>query len=50
MSKDLRAELEAEGKENSGPNLYVLYGLLALGLLAAMAFAAAVVWPFYIRR
>lgn len=36
--------------EKSGPNLFLLYGLLALGILAAMAFAAMVVWPFYVRR
>ncbi len=38
---------EAEGK---GPNLFLLYGLLALALLGAMAVAAMIVWPFYLRR
>ncbi len=33
-----------------GPNLILLYCLLGLALLAAMSFAAAIVWPFYIRR
>jgi hypothetical protein len=33
-----------------GPNLFVVYGLLALGLLLAAACAAAIVWPFYHRR
>jgi hypothetical protein len=42
-------ELEPEDK-SKGPNLILLYALLALGLLAAMAFAAMVVWPFYVRR
>jgi hypothetical protein len=37
-------------EENKGPNLILLYALVALGLLAAMAFAAMVVWPFYLRR
>ena len=37
-------------QENSGPNLFLLYGLVALGLLAATAFAAMVIWPFYLRR
>lgn len=36
--------------EDKGPNLILLYSLLALGLLAAMAFAALIVWPFYARR
>jgi hypothetical protein len=36
--------------ESKGPNLFVLYALLALALLAAAAFAAMVVWPFYLRR
>jgi len=52
MSKLARkqdSEFEAEAG-NSGPNLFVLYALLALGILAAMAFAAMVVWPFYQRR
>ena len=40
----------APEKEPKGPNLVLLYTLLALGLLAAMAFAALVVWPFYKRR
>ncbi len=33
-----------------GPNLILLYCLLGLALVAAMSFAAAIVWPFYIRR
>ncbi len=49
-----RASLDQEspGDETpaKGPNLVLLYSLLALGLLAAMAFAAAIVWPFYIQR
>jgi hypothetical protein len=36
--------------ENKGPNLILLYSLLVLALLVAMAFAAFVVWPFYSRR
>jgi hypothetical protein len=36
--------------EQSGPNLILLYSLLALALFAAMVFAVMVVWPFYIRR
>jgi len=37
-------------EEKNGPNLVLLYSLLALALLAAIAFAAMVVWPFYVRR
>ncbi len=33
-----------------GPNLIILYLLLALALVAAISFAAAIVWPFYLRR
>lgn len=32
-----------------GPNIILMYALLALGILAAMAFAAAIVYPFYKR-
>jgi hypothetical protein len=39
-----------EEAESAGPNLALLYILLAVGILAAMAFAAAIVWPFYLRR
>jgi hypothetical protein len=42
-------ELEPE-EQRKGPNLILLYALLALGLLAAMAFAVMVIWPFYLRR
>ena len=33
-----------------GPNLVLLYALLALAILAAMGVAAMIVWPFYLRR
>jgi hypothetical protein len=36
--------------EPQGPNLVLLYSILALGLLAAMGFAVMVIWPFYLRR
>ena len=38
------------GTESKGPNLVLLYCLLALALLAAMGFAAMIVWPFYKAR
>jgi hypothetical protein len=37
-------------EEPKGPNLILLYSLLALALLVAMAFAVLVVRPFYLRR
>ena len=44
-------ELEPEPEpESRGPNLVLLYSLLALALIAAMTFAALVVWPFYRQR
>jgi hypothetical protein len=42
---------KSEPKEKSkGPNLILLYSLLALALVAAITFAALVVWPFYLRK
>jgi len=32
---------------SKGPNLFVLYAVLALAILAAMGVAAMIVWPFY---
>jgi hypothetical protein len=43
-------EEDLEPEPNRGPNLIILYLLLGLALLAAMACAAAIVYPFYIRR
>jgi hypothetical protein len=45
-----RPEHVDEQEENRGPNLILLYALLALALLGAMAVAAMIVWPFYLRR
>jgi hypothetical protein len=36
--------------EPKGPNLILMYTLLALALLAAISFAVFIVHPFYIRR
>jgi len=46
---DTAPKLEPE-QEQKGPNLILLYALLALALLIAMAVAAMIVWPFYQRR
>ena len=50
MTKPRKHLTDAELEENSGPNLFVLYALVAAGILLAMAFAAMVIWPFYLRR
>jgi hypothetical protein len=36
--------------ESSGVNLKLVYSLIALALLAALAVAALIVFPFYLRR
>jgi len=41
---------ESQKIESKGPNLFLLYALLLLALLGAMAVAAMIVWPFYQRR
>jgi hypothetical protein len=35
---------------SQGPNLVLLYSLIALALVAAIAFALMIVMPFYQRR
>jgi hypothetical protein len=37
-------------EEPKGPNLILFYSLLVLALLASAAFAAMIVWPFYLRK
>lgn len=37
-------------RRGGGPNLALIYGLIALALLAAIAVAAFIVLPFYHRR
>jgi len=39
-----------EEEPNKGPNLILLYSLIALALVVAMGFAALIVLPFYHRR
>ena len=41
---------EEENGQAKGPNLIVLYGLLALALAAAIGLALMIVLPFYRRR
>ena len=49
MSKqNLGIDREQDGA--SGPNLKLIYGLIALALAAAIAVAGLIVLPFYVRR
>ena len=41
---------EENDEPSSGPNLFVIYGLIALAIVAAIGFACMIVFPFYIRR
>lgn len=44
------AQKNQAGEPDQGPNLVLLYSLIALALAAAIALAAFIVWPFYLRR
>lgn len=52
MSNDGPAERTPaqDDKDSSGPNLVLIYSLVALGALLAIACAAMIVWPFYHRH
>jgi len=41
---------EQEEDPSKGPNLVLLYSLIALALVAAIGFALLIVMPFYLRR
>jgi hypothetical protein len=41
---------EHEEEPQKGPNLVLLYSLIALALVAAIGFAMMIVFPFYVRR
>lgn len=50
MSEPKRPEAEeysSGGPERTGPNLALLYGLIALALAVAIGFAVMIVLPFY---
>jgi hypothetical protein len=49
LAKNEATESDPE-QGKSGPNLILLYTLLVVAILAAVGFAAMVVWPFYQRR
>ena len=44
------AEEDQADHASQGPNLVRLYSLIALALIAAIAFALLIVMPFYQRR
>ncbi|HVN92272.1 MAG TPA: hypothetical protein VMT38_01175 [Terracidiphilus sp.] len=53
MSDGAPPDVEPEGPNNDsphGPNLVLLYTLIALALVAAILLAAFIVRPFYLRR
>jgi len=52
MSKPVPADRTPaqDDKASKGPNLVLIYTLIALGALLAMACAAMIVWPFYHRH
>ncbi len=53
MNNETRQDPEETGEpeeHGSGPNLALIYGLIALALVAAIAVAAFIVLPFYHRR
>ena len=41
---------EVGDEPSAGPNLKLIYGLIALALVIAIAVAALIVMPFYMRR
>jgi len=41
---------DSDRSPSSGPNLVVIYGLIAFALVAAIAIAVLIVLPFYQRR
>jgi hypothetical protein len=49
--KDHTPQTNADPEEPSkGPNLILMYSLIALAILVAAAIAAIIVLPFYMRR
>jgi len=49
-SKIERADRQEPPEREQGPSLTLLYTILAVALLAAIALAALIVLPFYRRR
>lgn len=49
-SVNQRPESEQEEERSQGPSLTLIYSLLGLAMVVAMALAAWIVLPFYHRR
>jgi hypothetical protein len=47
---DLDRRHSHEGEESRGPNLVLLYSLIALALVVAIGLAGLIILPFYRRR
>ena len=47
---DNQLQQDRTDDEARGPNLTLIYTLVALALLAAIAIALLIVFPFYLRR
>jgi hypothetical protein len=47
---DLDRAQSHEGEESRGPNLALLYSLIALALVVAIGLAGLIILPFYRRR
>lgn len=45
-----KAENPEDGEPSKGPSLILMYSLIALAILVAIAIAAIIVLPFYERR
>jgi len=50
MNKPEPNPLDTEEAPSKGPNLVVLFSLIAFALIAAIGFALLIVLPFYHRR
>jgi hypothetical protein len=46
----IAGEPDPDDQHSSGPNLVLIYGLIALALAAAIGLAMTIVLPFYHRR
>jgi hypothetical protein len=50
MSEAGRPDAENKDRPAGGPNLKLIYSLIALALVVAIGIAALIVLPFYLRR
>lgn len=50
MNETKPQDVQPEDEPNQGPNLVLIYSLIALALLGAIAIAAFIVLPFYNHR